>query len=86
MGTPLFTTALTVLNLTIMGTSPSPTTSQLLSILVSNPRLRNLTLSGRVTPHDNDDGSALRVALHHSRDFYPIFRSVRRLDHPQNNG
>jgi hypothetical protein len=64
----LRTTALTTLSLTIRGSSPTPTTSQLLSILASNPRLRSLTLSPLMVPHDNGDGFTSRVPLYHLRD------------------
>ena len=84
----LHTAALTTLSLTIRSTSPTPTTSQLLSILVSNPRLRSLTLSKFMVPRDDGDGSTSRVPLHHLRhlylsgNFHPVFRLLHRLDHP----
>jgi hypothetical protein len=85
----LHTTALTALSLKIGDTSPTPTTSQLLSILTSNPRLRSLTLSESMIPQDKSNGSTSRVPLHHLRDlslagdFHHVFRLLRRLDHPE---
>jgi len=62
----LHTTALTTLSLAVGYTSTAPTTSQLLSILASNPQLRNLDISElKSIPHDNDNGPAFRVPLHH---------------------
>ena len=81
------TTALTTLNLVILVISPIPTTSQLLSFLSSNPRLRNVTLS--TVPADSADGSTSRVALRHLRkhslsgDFLPVLQLLHRLDHPE---
>jgi len=83
------TTALTTLYLAIEDTSRDPTTSQLLSILASNPRLQDLTLSKRAIPRDNGDGSTFQVPLHNlkkvylSGPFHPIFRLLYRLDHPE---
>jgi hypothetical protein len=88
----LHTTALTTLYLTIGNTSPTPTMSQLLSILALNPRLRKLDLTSFMIPRDNDDGSASRVPLHHLRDlslngnFHHTFRLLHRLDHPETMG
>jgi hypothetical protein len=85
----LHTTALTTLYLIIEDTSPIPTTSQLLSILASNPRLQSLTLDQFLIPPDDGDGSTSRVPLHHLRylsmegHFHPVFRLLRRLDHPE---
>jgi hypothetical protein len=85
----LRTTALTTLSLTIRGSSPTPTTSQLLLILASNPRLRSLALSPLMVPHDNGDGFTSRVPLYHLRDlslggnFRAVFQLLRRLDHPE---
>jgi hypothetical protein len=85
----LHTTSLTTLWLTLKDTSPTPTTSQLLSILASNPRLQSLMLSKSMIPRDNGDGSTSRVPLHHLTDLFlkgdihPVFRLLRRLDHPE---
>jgi hypothetical protein len=82
----LHITALTTLYLAIEDTSPTPTTSQLLSILASNPRLQNLSLSKSVVPRDSGDGSRSRVPLHRLRylsldgSFHFAFQLLRRLD------
>jgi hypothetical protein len=84
------TTALTTLSLTLNSVSSRvPTTPQLLSILTSNPRLQSLTLSKRMVPRDNGDGSTVPVPLRHLKeltlvgDFHLIFQLLRRLDHPE---
>ena len=85
----LRTTALTTLSLVLNNASPVPTTPQLLSILTFNPRLQSLTLSGHMIPCDNGDGSTVPVPLRYlknltlSGDFHPLFRLLRRLDHPK---
>ena len=58
------TTLLTALSLRLneSSRSPTPTTSQLFSILASNPNLRQLVLSGGSLPNDADR-SALEVPL-----------------------
>lgn len=56
------TGVLTTLTLMINGCS-TPTTSQLLSILSSNPNLQRLQLSGDVIPTSNNDISAFQVRL-----------------------
>jgi len=56
------TTLLTTL--VLEKTSPSPTTSQLLSILASNPHLEELTLSRHMIPSDGGSESSLQVKLH----------------------
>jgi hypothetical protein len=84
----LHTTALTTLYLTVGSIFPTLTTSQLLSTLVSNPRLQSLTLS-QLMIRDSDDGSTSRVPLHHLRylsldgNLHPVFRLLRQLDHPE---
>jgi len=83
------TTALTTLHLAIEETSHNPSTSQLLSILASNPRLQDVTLSKRTIPRDNGDGSTFRVPLHNLKrlslygPFQSIFQLLYRLDHPE---
>ena len=83
------TTALTTLSLTNTDISHTPTTHQLLTILTSNPRLQNLTLSGHVIPRDNGDGSTIPVPLHHLKrlslngNLHLIFQLLRRLDYPE---
>ena len=85
----LHTTSLTTLYLTIGDTSSTPTTPQLLSILVSNPLLQDLALSESMIPRDDGDGSTSRIPLHHLRNlsldgsFHGVFRLLHRLDHPE---
>ena len=82
-------TTLTTLTLSVTEASSTPTTSQLLSILASNPRLQTLHLSPLALPCDNGDGSTFRVPLRHlgkldlDGDFHRVFRLLRRLDHPE---
>ena len=84
----LHTTALTTLHLTIEYIPHGPTTRQLLSILASNPRLQDLTLSGHAIPRDNRDGSTFHVPLRHLKKlslngaFHPVFQLLHRLVHP----
>jgi len=58
------TTLLTTLSLQIgeLPESPTPTTSQLFSILASNPNLRRLFLSNAILPNDTD-GSTSKMPL-----------------------
>jgi hypothetical protein len=83
------TTALTTLSLTIKHAPCAPTTPQLLSILASNPHLQRLTLSEHIIPRDNGDGSTALVPLRYLKklsltgNFHPVFRLLRRLDHPE---
>ena len=85
----LHTTALTTLHLAPGGNPQSLTTSQLLSILVSNPRLQDLYLSKSAVPRKNEAGSTFRVPLRHlkklslTRDFRSVFQLLSRLDHPE---
>ena len=85
-GFGLHTTGLTTLSLTI---EEPPTTSQLLSILTSNPRLQSLTLHMRMIPRDTMGKSTAPVPLHHlkvlslSGDFHRVFQLLRRLKHPE---
>ena len=84
------TTLLTTLSLSIVSFSPRPppTTSQLLSILVSNPSLRELSMSRRVIPEDDDDGLTSQVPLCHLKkldlrgDLRSVFRLLDRLSLP----
>ena len=85
----LHTTALTTLSLTIRHPLPLPTASQLLAILASNPRLRDVDLRGLMIPRDNGDGSTSRVPLHHLRtlrligDCRSLFQLLHRLNLPK---
>ena len=85
-GFGLRTTSLTTLSLAI---EEPPTTSQLFSILASNPRLQFLTLHMRMIPRDNMGKSTAPIPLHHlkvlslSGDFHRVFQLLRRLKHPE---
>ncbi|KAF9643834.1 hypothetical protein BDM02DRAFT_3122884 [Thelephora ganbajun] len=59
------TTALTTLDLNLKHPSSTPTTSQLLSILASNPALRTVVLANRAIPDDSGDSSSSQIQLHH---------------------
>jgi len=84
------TTLLTTLSLEISEFSPSIsiTTSQLFSILSSNPNLRQLMLSDVALPSD-DDGSTRQVPLRDlnvlslTGDFHRLFGLLRRLMLPE---
>ena len=85
----LHTAALTTLHLSLNETPRPLTTSQLLSILASNPRLQDLALSKYAIPREKEDGSTFQVPLRHlkklslTRDFRSVFQLLFRLDHPQ---
>ena len=79
---------LTTLFLHSVDSTSTPTTSQLLSILTSNPTLRELTLSGYAIPDGDGGRSPLRVPLHHLKkldlagDLQDIFGLLHQLDYP----
>jgi hypothetical protein len=83
------TTLLTTLSLAISGPPPTlpPTTSQLLSILVSNPNLQELVMTYSVIPAD-DDRSTFQVPIRHLKrleltgELRPMFRLLDRLAFP----
>ena len=86
------TTALTNLSLDFNTTVPPsavPTTSQILSLLASNPNLRFLTLSALPINDDSGGGSRLQVLLHHleyislSGTFHHLFPILHRLEFPE---
>jgi len=84
------TTLLTALSLEISTSEPSPTltTSQLFSILTSNPNLRELVLSDAALPNDADT-SSLEVVLHNLKtlsltgEFRHLFGLLHRLILPE---
>jgi len=82
------TGALKILSLDSAPPSPIPTTSQLLSILVSNPTLQQVSTSVRASPGGGDSPS-FRVPLHHitnlnlAGDVRNVFEVLRWLDHPE---
>ena len=83
------TTLLTTLSLNISGSllAPPPTTSQFLSILVSNPNLQELLAARSVIPQD-DDGSTFQVPMRHLKqlrltgEHRQVFRLLGRLMFP----
>ena len=84
------TTVLTSLALSFKKPSPTPTTSQLLSILASNPSLRRVSLSRHAVPEDGGGEPSYRVSLHHLRDLElagglrHVIGLLHRLDYPAN--
>ena len=84
------TAVLTTISILLDDPAPTPTTSQLLSILASNPTLRELSLFGYAIPDDGDGGSPLRVPLRHLEDLRleggvrHVLGLLRRLDYPGN--
>jgi len=82
------TGALTTLVLDSTFPFPAPTKLELLSVLVSNPNLRKVSLSVRPDPSYGDNGSPIRVSLHSlkelnlSGDVRDIVGILHRLDHP----
>jgi hypothetical protein len=83
------TTLLTTLSLNIDEPSLAspPTTSQLLSILASNPNLQELSMTRSMIPED-DDGSIFQVPMRNLRvlelagELRPMFRLLDRLAFP----
>ena len=84
------TGALAHLMLSFGGYESGPTTSQLLSILASNPILQKLTLCGWGVPDDGGGKSSFRVPLYHLKklkltgDSRDVIRFLYRLDYPTN--
>jgi len=83
------TTVLTSLSLYFNRPSPTPTASQLLSILASNPLLRKVSLSGYTFPADGGE-SPYRVSLHHLKELKlagisrHVIGLLHQLDHARN--
>ena len=81
-------TTLTTLELTSSELSPTPSLSQLLSILSSNPFLQYLELPPYSATNTNGDGSSIRVPLLHLRklrlssDFCHAFQLLNQLELP----
>ena len=84
---PSQTARLTSLSLDLTYPSPPPSTSQLISIVVSNPGLQNLALANAALPHDVN-GLGVQVPLHHLRsillegDASRVFGLLERLEFP----
>ena len=85
------TTALTTLSLTVdpRGMKTVPTTTELLSILTSNPRLQNVTLTNLRALRDDGDRSTVTVPMRNLEkltidgDSHSVFQLMQRLDYPQ---
>ena len=84
------TSVLVTLKLDLTGPLPIPTTSQLLSIISSNPALQRIELFGRTIPNDGGGESSSRVQLHHLKeirlggDLRHVLNFLDQLDHPRN--
>ena len=84
------TSILTILRLDFGYLSPTSTTSQLLSILSSNPALQRLALLRRAVPDDSSGESSARVQLHHLKYLRleggsrHVSNLLNQLDYPRN--
>jgi len=84
------TTVLTSLTLRFGHPSPTPTTSQLFSILASNPFLQKVSLSEYAIPTDGGGESHYRVSLQYLTELELVGCSrhivglLHQLDHPRN--
>ena len=83
------TGALTTLDLGISSLSPTPTTSQLLLVLSSNPLLQKIALGRQAIPQDDDGTSSAQVPLHDLKELElegglrDVIRLFHRFDHPK---
>ena len=83
------TTALTKLTLDLSHLSPTPTTSQLFSILTSNPTLKKVALTGCWVPDDGDKNPSPRVTLGYLEELklvgrpHDVIKFLHRLDLPK---
>jgi len=70
--------------------APTPTTSQLLSMLASNPTLQRVALSRCAIPDDGGGESSSRVQLRHLKELrldgnlQHVLKLLNQLDHPRN--
>ena len=70
--------------------TPLPTTSQLLSMLASNPTLQRVALLSRAIPNGDGSESSSRVQLRHLEELrldgnsQHVLKLVNQLDHPRN--
>ena len=84
------TSVLTTLKFDFSHPSLAPTTSQLFSILASNPALQKLALLRCAVPSDGSDGSSSQVQLRHMKglelmgDLRHVIGLLHQLDHPRN--
>ena len=81
---------LTTLDIFFRDHGPTPTTSQLLSVLASYPTLQKVALSWSEDPDDGDRAPSGRASLRHLKDLEldaplkGVFGLLDRLDHPRN--
>jgi len=70
--------------------TPTPTMSQLLFMLSSNPTLQRISLLRRAIPNDPDNRSSSRVQLHHLKELclggspQRVLELLNQVDHPKN--
>ena len=82
-------TALTTLTLQVLDDPPTPTTSQLLSVLASNPGLQQLSITMPPFFKEHGDVSTPPIQLHHLKcldcfgDFEPLLRLLHQIDRPE---
>jgi hypothetical protein len=82
-------TALTNLSLLLIPPSPTLTTSRILSLLASNPNIRNIKLTLSETDDDSESGSKSRIPLRHLKNLtlggepYRVFPILHRLELPE---
>jgi len=87
---PSRTSILTTLRLDFANPSPTPTTSQLLFMLSSNPALQRIALLGCAIPTDGGGQSSSRVQLRHLKElclggnFQHVLKLLDQVDHPRN--
>ncbi|KAF9646760.1 hypothetical protein BDM02DRAFT_3118158 [Thelephora ganbajun] len=83
------TAVLTTLHLNLKHPTPTPTTSQLLSILASNPALWTVVLAYRAIPDDSGDNPSSQIQLHHLKKLRlkgglrHVIGLLHRLDYPR---
>ena len=84
------TSVLTTLEIDLSAPSPTPTTSQLLSILASNPALQKVRLAGCAVPDDGGGESSVRVQLYQLKELRldgglrHVVGLLDKLDRPRN--
>ena len=82
-------TTLTTLDLDFNSSESTPTISQLLSVLASNPALRKVVLFGYMAPGDGTENPSPQVSLHHLKELklsgepQTVFGVLSRLEHPR---
>ena len=82
-------TALTTLSIKFNDETRIPTMARLLSILASNPRLQDLTLSRLIFPHDEGGVPSVTISLRLLKklsidgNFYPVSKLLQQLDYTE---